>query len=293
MILVVGATGSLGRKVVKSLVASGEDVRAMTRVVSRADDLKALGARPVRGDLTDPDSLEFALRGASSVVMAAHSMLGRGAEASELIDDKGHRTLIDLAKAAGVEQMIYTSVLGASSDHPIDFWRTKARIERYLQDSGMTYTIVRAAAFMEIYGYLLIGKPIIEGKRVMLFGSGTNPRNMVAAEDVAKVVVGALRIPSLRGSTINVGGPQNLSGRDVVEIFERVSGRKAKIGRIPLTVARGMSRVIKPIHPGISRVIRSGVWAETTDQSFDPASLRSQIPITLTSLEDWAKNRTT
>ena len=291
MILVVGATGNLGRKVIRSLRASGEDVRAMTRVISKADELKSLGAQPVRGDLTDPESLEFALRGANSVVLAAHSLLGRGHDSSEAVDDEGHRALIDRAKSAGVEHIVYTSVLGASPDHPIDFMRTKARVEEHVKESGIKYTIVRPSSFMEIHAYMLIGKAVFEGKRVMLTGKGTNPRNFVAAEDVAKVVVGALKIPSLRGETIEVGGPENLTSHQVVEIFEKVSGRKARVRHVPASVIRGMARVMKPVHPGVSRIMKLSAWSETTDQTFDPSVLRTKIPITLTSLEQWARNR--
>ena len=291
MILVVGATGTLGRKVVRTLLASGEEVRAMTRVLAKVDELKALGARPVRANLADPESLEFAVRGARAVVAAAHSILGRGHDSSEAVDDEGHRSLIDAARAAGVDHFIYTSVFQASSDHPLDFWRTKARIERHLQDSGMTYTIVRPTSFMDMHAYQLIGKSVIEGKRAMLTGRGTNPRNFVASEDVAKVVVGALRIPSLRGQTIDVGGPQNLSGHDVVQVFERVSGRKAKVGHVPIRVLRILSRAVAPVHPGVSRIMRMAVISETTDQTFDPSVLRTKIPITLTSLESWARSR--
>lgn len=291
MILVVGATGTLGRKVVRTLLASGEEVRAMTRVLAKVDELKALGARPVRANLADPESLEFAVRGARAVVAAAHSILGRGHDSSEAVDDEGHRSLIDAARAAGVDHFIYTSVFQASSDHPLDFWRTKARIERHLQDSGMTYTIVRPTSFMDMHAYQLIGKSVIEGKRAMLTGRGTNPRNFVASEDVAKVVVGALRIPSLRGQTIDVGGPQNLSGHDVVQVFERVSGRKAKVGHVPIRALRILSRAVAPVHPGVSRIMRMAVISETTDQTFDPSVLRTKIPITLTSLESWARSR--
>ena len=291
MILVVGATGTLGRKVVRTLLASGEEVRAMTRVLAKVDELKALGARPVRANLADPESLEFAVRGARAVVAAAHSILGRGHESSEAVDDEGHRSLIDAAKSAGVEHFIYTSVFQASSDHPLDFWRTKARMERHLRDSGMTYTIVRPTSFMDMHAYQLIGKSVIEGKRAMLTGKGINPRNFVASEDVAKVVVGALRIPSLRGQIIDVGGPQNLSGHDVVQVFERVSGRKAKVGHVPIRALRIMSRAIAPVHPGVSRIMRMAVISETTDQTFDPSVLRTKIPITLTSLENWARSR--
>jgi uncharacterized protein YbjT (DUF2867 family) len=291
MILIVGATGTLGRKVTRTLRAAGDEVRAMTRSLAKADELKSLGAQPVRADLRDPESLEFALRGVRSVVAAAHSLLGRGAESSEAIDDEGHRRLIDAAKSAGVEHFVYTSVVGASLTHPIDFWRSKARIEQYLAESGMAHTIVRPTSFMEIHAYQLIGKAVLEGKRVVLFGRGRRRRNFVAADDVAKVVVGALKIPSLRGQTLEIGGPENLSAHDVIAIFERVGGRKAKVTHIPLPAVRAMSRVMQPIHPGISRVMKLGVINETRDQTFDPSGLRARIPITLTSLEEWARSR--
>src|SRR4029079_4885064 len=140
----------------------------------------ALGAKPVRADLRDPDALEFAVRGARVVIAAAHSLLGRGEESSEKIDDEGHRSLIDAAKSAGGEHCIYTSVIGASRDHPVDFWRSKARIEDYLRDSGLTYTIIRPTSFMETHAHMLLGKYVLENKRVLLLGSGKNKRNFVA-----------------------------------------------------------------------------------------------------------------
>ncbi|MDO8501635.1 MAG: SDR family oxidoreductase [Gemmatimonadaceae bacterium] len=291
MILIVGATGTLGGKVARTLLANGQPVRAMTRELANGDKLQSLGAKIVRGDLRDRESLDFALRGVSTVIAAAHSMLGKGEDASELVDDAGHRGLIESAKQAGVRHFIYTSVVGASPDHPVDFWRTKARVERYLQDSGLTWTIIRPTAFMEIHAYQLIGKPVMEGKRVVLFGPGRNPRNYVAAEDVAKVVVGALQIPSLRGEIIEVGGPENLTAHEIVQTFERVSGRKAKVTHLPLGVVRALSRAMKPLHPGVSRVLRVGVINETTDQTFDPSLMRSRVPVTLTRLEDWVRSR--
>ncbi len=291
VILVVGATGTLGRKVTRTLLASGEQVRAMTRVVANADNLKALGAQPVRADLRDIDSMEFALRGVRVVIAAAHSILGRGENSSEVVDDLGHRTLIDMAKGAGVEHFIYTSVIGASVDHSVDFWRRKGRVENHLRQSGLEYTIVRPTSFIEMHAYELIGKAVLTGKRVVLFGKGRNPRNFVAAEDVAKVIVGAMRVPSLRGEAIDVGGPENLSANQVVEVFERVGGRKAKVTHVPLTVARTMSRVLRPAHGGVSRIMRIAVMNETTDQTFDPSLMRTRVPVTLTRLEDWAKDR--
>jgi NADH dehydrogenase len=291
MILVVGATGILGRKVTRLLLRGGSQVRAMTRIVANADELKSLGAKPVRGDLRDPDALEFAVRGTRAVVASAHAMLGRRDASTDIIDYEGHCTLIDAAKAAKVEHFVYISVVNAALDHPIDFWRNKARVERYLRDSGMAFTIIRPTAFMDLHAYQLIGKPVVEGKRAVLFGKAVNPRNFVAAEDVAKVVNAALQLPSWRGEMVEIGGPENLSGNQVVETFARLSGRKAKVTHVPIPVLKGMSKAIKPVHPGISRVIESGILSETTDQRFDTAELLSRMPITLTTLEEWAQAR--
>ena len=291
MIVVVGATGSLGRLVTQKLLKRGESVRAMTRDRSKADDLKARGAHVVLGDLRDPESLQFAVRGAHAVVAAAHSILGRGPDASQIVDDLGHRSLIDAAKEAGVEHFIYTSVVGAAPDHPVDFWRTKARIERYLEESGLRYTILRPTAFMEIHAWELIGKAVSTGKRVILFGPGKNPRNFIAADDVANAVVLGLRIPELRGRTIEIGGPENLTAKEVVATFEKVTGKRAKVSKVPLPVLRTMSRVMKRVHPGLARAMRAGVVNETTDQTFDASLLRTRLPIGFTTLGDWARER--
>jgi uncharacterized protein YbjT (DUF2867 family) len=261
----------------------------MTRDRSKADDLKARGASLVLGDLRDPESLQFAARGARAVVSAAHSLLGRGEESSHLVDDVGHRALIDAAKEAGVEHFVYTSVWGAAPDHPIDFFRTKARIERYLEESGLRYTIIRPTAFMEVHAWQLIGEAVATGKRVKLVGPGKNPRNFIAADDAANAVALALKIPELRGRTLEIGGPENLTTRQVVATFERVTGRRAKVSSIPLPVARAMHPVAARLHPGIGRIMKLAVLNETTDQTFDVTMLRTRLPIGFTSLEDFAR----
>lgn len=289
MILVVGSTGSLGRHVVRKLLKRGESVRAMTRDRSKADDLKAAGAQIILGDLRDRESLEFAVRGARGVVAAAHSILGRGKASSKIVDDEGHRTLIDVAREEGVGHFVYTSAFGAAPNHEIDFWRTKARVEKYLEDSGLRYTIIRPTAFMEVHAWELIGKAVATGKRVVLFGGGTNPRNFIAASDAANAVVLALRIPELRGRVIEIGGPENLTGREVVATFEKVTGKRAKVSALPLPVVRAGATVASRLHPGIGRIMKVGVFHETSDQTFDVSGLRTRLPIGFTTLGDWAR----
>ena len=291
LILVTGGTGTLGTLTTRLLIDTGHRVRVMTRTQMKADDLKKRGASIVKGDLRDPESLEFALRGVTTVISSTHSILGKGDESSERIDDEGQRSLIDAAKQAGIAHFIYVSVYAAALDHPIDFWQTKARIERYLRDSGVPFTIIRPTAFMEMHAYELIGKFVETGKRVMMFGSGTNPRNFVSARDVAKIVVAATDDQRMRGEVVEIGGPENLSSNQVAEIFGSVSGKKAKVTHLPLTVARGVAAAAQKIHPGVSRVIKAAIVSESTDQTFDPSSLTAKYPLKLTALEDWARKR--
>lgn len=84
MILVVGATGVLGQKTARLLLADGHQVRAMTRVAERASDLAQQGAEVIVGDLVDPDSLARACRGVDRVFAAAHSFLGKGSTGRKL-----------------------------------------------------------------------------------------------------------------------------------------------------------------------------------------------------------------
>jgi len=286
VILIVGGTGTLGSETVRRLLAKGHAVKVMTRDPSKAEQLKKLGAEIVAGDLRDTESLERAVASADTVIAAAHSMVGRAKESSTAIDGAGHRALIDAAGKAGVRHFIYTSVAGASPDHPVDFWRTKAATEEYLQKSGLDYTIIRPTAFMQMHAYELIGKAVLTGRRVVLFGSAKNPRNFVAAEDVAQLLVLAAEDEQLRGQTIDIGGPENLSSSQVVSTFEKIGRAKAKITHVPLGVVRIMSRVFSPIHSGVSRVMNGIVVGETTDQRWDPKTL--EVPIKLTRLEDWA-----
>jgi uncharacterized protein YbjT (DUF2867 family) len=291
LILVTGGTGTLGTLVTRRLLETGHRVRVMTRTQSKADDLKKRGAAIVKGDLRDPESLEFALRGVTTVISATHSMLGKGENSSDIVDDEGMRSLIDNAKVAGVANFIFVSVFGASLDHPVDFWRTKARMERYLRESGMAYTIIRPTAFMEMHAQELIGKFVFKGQRVLLFGAGRNPRNFVAAADVAELVVRAVDDFGMRGDVIEIGGPENLTDRQAIAAFERASGKRAKVSSIPLSFLRMVSFALGRIHPGISRIIRSGIVAETTDQMFDPGLFLSRTSLPLTKLDDFARER--
>lgn len=290
-VTIVGATGLLGREAARQLIAAGWAVTAVTRHPHRAADLVRLGAEVRKADLLHPTSLPAACRGSDAVFAAAHSMLGRGRSRSEEVDGVGHRALIDAARVEGVRHFVYTSVFGASPDHPVDFWRTKYDIEQYLKTSGLAYTIVRPSAFMETHAHELLGKNILKFGRAIILGDGDKPTNFVAVRDVALLATVVLADPSAHGKTIDIGGPENLSRKEVVALYARLAGRRPKVTTIPAGVLTFLSTLTRSLHPGVSRVLRAGAVSGQLDQRFDPGELLQMYPLGLTRMEDFVRER--
>lgn len=292
MILVVGGSGTLGRVITRYLLSAGEAVRVMTRTPAKATALRDAGAEVVMGDLTDRESLVRACAGAEKVIAAAHSFLGRGYLASEHVDRIGHKKLIDIAKQSGASHLVYTSAyFNDSAFVTIPFVRIKQEVEKYLQESGLSYTILRPTAFMDFHAHVLIGMPVIQGKKVMLFGAGTRPRNFVAASDVAQLAVRALRDSSLANQTVDIGGPENLSSVDVVHIYETIAGRKARVAHVPAGVASVLARVARPFHAGVGQVLQMAAIGDLAEQRFDARDVQQRFGMRLNRLEDWARQQ--
>ena len=291
MILIVGASGRLGSVAAELLLAQGKSIRALTRTPLKLAHLKQQGAEVVRGDLRDPVSLLSACQGAEQVVAAAHALDGKGDNNPHTVDAAGNRHLIDAAKAAGVQHFIFISILGVSSDAPLEFFRIKYRTEEYLRASGLSFTILRPSAYMQLWAQL-IGQPIVAQGKTTIIGRGNNPINFVAVEDVARFVSIALDDPRARNTVIEVAGPENLTMNQLAEIFERASGRQAKKRHIPLPMIRVMSILMHPINPAMSRLIRNGIYMDTANLHHDTTETARTFGVKQTPFEEFARRAT-
>ena len=291
MILLVGASGRLGSVVAELLLAQGKAVRAMTRTPLTLTHLKQHGAEVVRGDLRDPASLLSACQGVEQVVAAAHALDGKGDNNPRTVDEVGNRQLIDAAKAAGAKHFLFVSILGVGPHAPLEFFRIKYRTEEYLRASGLNFTILRPGAYMELWTQL-IGQPLLEHGKATIFGRGNNPINFVSVEDVARFVSIALDDPRARNTAIEVGGPENLTMNQLAEIFERASGRQAKTRHIPLPLMRVMSILMQPLNPTMSRLIRNGIYMDTSNLHYDTTETARTFGVIQTPFEEIARRAT-
>jgi uncharacterized protein YbjT (DUF2867 family) len=292
-VLVVGATGVLGRHVIEKLRALGVPVRALVRDPARAADLAAPGVELVAGDLIDAASLARACAGADRVLAAAHSLLGRGRHASQYVDDAGHRALIAAARNAGVKRFVYTSAHGASPGHPIDFMRTKHAVEQAVRDSGLDAVILRPTAFMEHHVHNFNGKTVLDKGKAQLIGPGTKPRNFVSAADVAELAVRALLQDPPPFRTLAIGGPGHHGNAEVAAMYARAAGIEPRASHLPRGVAGVLSVVARPFHPGVARLLKlMSLPDDAFDETFDgAAALEREHGVRLTTVEDFVRER--
>lgn len=285
MILVAGGTGTLGTRLVSLLAGRGEQVRVLTRDRSRAAHLDARAAIAV-GDTGNPESLRRAAEGARTVISAIQGFAGTPGASPANVDRDGNRNLIRAALAAGTTHMILISVRDASSGHPMTLMRMKYAAEQELISSGLAWTIIRPSAYIETWCEVL-GRPLLDNGKGMVFGRGRNPVNWVSAWDVARFADLAVTDPALRGQVIEVGGQENLTMTEFVHAFQHETGADGKIRRIPRPLLRAGSVLARPVSPATARQIQAALIMDTRPQALDAMAIRRRYPaIPVTRLAD-------
>lgn len=291
MILVAGGTGTLGRSLIPRLIDRGESVRVLTRGVPAEGHPLAAGVEAVIGDVRDREAVDRAMTGVRTVVSAIQGFGGPGAGGVRAIDGQGNANLIAAAEAAGVDQFVLLSIDQASPDHPSELFRVKAEAERRLHTSSLAWTIVRPTAYQETW-LELIGRPLVETGSTRIFGRGRNPINFVSVEDVAGIVDLALFDPALRGSTIEVAGPEDVSFEAFVETIRRVTGATGTVSHVPLPMMRLLAALLRPVKPILASQIGMAVVMDTRDMTADAADRARRFPsVPVTRLEQVTARR--
>lgn len=292
MILLVGASGRLGRAVAERMLDENIAFRAACRNPRKAQWLSDRGVTVVPLDLQSGAAVVGLMDGMSKVITCIHGLLGRSRLSIRRVDVDGHRLLIDAAAKAGMQRFVFISASGASSSHPSEFWRAKAQTESYLKLSGLDYVILRPSAFMDLYAHDLIGASVLRGRTAVLLGDGTTPRNMIAVSDVADVAVKALMRDDLSCRSIDVGGLDNPTEREVAALYAHLSGKKNSVRTIPTLALKMLSTLIDPFHAGVGHLLRLPLQlAGRTDLCVEPSALMEELGISPVSLRKFVRRK--
>lgn len=241
-LLVVGATGTLGRQVVRRSLDEGHQVRCLVRSLRKATFLKEWGAQVVQGDLCAPETLPAALEGITAVIDAATSR-PTDSLSIKAVDWDGKVALIQASVAAGVDRFIFFSILNAEQYPNVPLMEIKRCTELFLEEAGLNYTILRPCGFMQgLIGQYAI--PILDGQAVWITGN-SSPIAYMDTQDIAKFAVRALEVPETQNQSFPVVGTRAWETYEIIRLCERLSGKEAKIARLPLNFLRGVRRVLR------------------------------------------------
>lgn len=290
MYLVVGATGSLGGRIARGLLAQGKAVRLLDRRnpislelaqqgrANSAASLIAAGAQAVPGDLKDPASLEAALKGVDTAITTATAIQRGGDDTVPAVDLQGTLALIEAAKAAGVRRFIYTSISSAAPGHPSPLYHIKGVCETALQESGLEFTILAPSVFMEIWIGMIVGVPLMAQQPISLIGRGDHRQNFVSEADVAAFALAAADNPRAANQRISIGGPASYTWTEVVNAAGHAMGRQLPVQCLPL----GSELPLLP--PTVSELLNG---METFETFVDMTETAPAYGVRLTTLDEF------
>ncbi len=230
-VLVVGATGMLGRPVVRRLVEEPFAVRALVRDPKRAGPLLPEACEMVAGDLRDARSLERALAGVDAVyINLAAPRSPRRAD----LEREGVPLIVTAARRAGVRRLLKISFMGVPEASEA-WWQVahKAESERAIVDSGLDYVIFRPTWLMESIPLFM------RGRRLLVPKTPSDPVYWIAGDDYARQVAAALRAGPNRIYTIQ--GPEPVSFRQAADRFAAACRPPLRVAEIPLWVVRPLA----------------------------------------------------
>ncbi|SMR81845.1 Uncharacterized conserved protein YbjT, contains NAD(P)-binding and DUF2867 domains [Aliiroseovarius halocynthiae] len=239
-VMIAGATGYLGRYLVKAFLARGYHVSALVRPASKADFPD--GVRVIYGEATKPETLYGVFDGVELVV----SSLGLTRQTDKLsyddVDYQANLNLLRAAEVANVQKFAYVHVL-TRTDARSELVQAKSRFVTALQASSIASLVVRPGGYFvdiaEVFNMARSG-------RVWMVGDGALKINPIHGADLAKAIADAVEAGEV---DIEVGGPEILSMDDVAKLAFATLRTTPKITYIPAWILRVVLRVVKPFAP--------------------------------------------
>lgn len=236
MFLVTGATGQLGSRIVQQLRLKEVPVRSFVRLMSDFAELEYRGSEIFIGELTQQRDIEKAMQGVQYVI-SAHG------GASVALNYRANIDLIDAAKAAGVQHFVFISVLGVDrgyEDAPV--FKAKREVEKYLQASGLNYTILRPSGLAS--NLLPLAERFRQTGTYLLIGDPQHRTSIISTDDLARIAIESTTIEAARNQIFAVGSAEILQRKAVPEIFGRIFDRDPIIINVPLFVFDALRGVI-------------------------------------------------
>jgi len=243
LVTVFGGSGFIGRNFIRLMAKTGAPVRVAVRDPNAAGFLRPMGdvgqIALVQANLRVPETVAAACAGADIVVNLVGILAERGRQNFRAIHEVGARTIAEAAKAAGAQQLIHLSALGASSQALSRYARSKSAGEAAIRHVFPNATILRPSVvfgpddnFFNQFATLARHFPVLP-----LIGGGKTKIQPVYVGDIAAAMMQIAQNPSLRGKTYDLGGPRTYTWREIMQLVCRETQRHRSLLPVPYSLA--------------------------------------------------------
>jgi len=268
LILLTGATGSIGSRLLPRLLEAGHDVRCLVREPRRLGDQR-VNVQITMGDLrelSDPYLLRQAMRGIDTVIHLAASIRDQPPYRVEELNGLATVRLLEAAERAGVKRFVFFSALNASSVQRTRFFRAKWIAEQAVKASPLETTIFRPSiVFDQSDPWITLLRRFTFLPVIPVSGDGASLYQPIWADDVARTVIKSLESPGTK--EVELVGPQTLSYSQMSTLVGELSGRPRRLWHVPLPV----------VHLGLSTL--HSIFKEAVFATWQEAELM-QVPMT-------------
>jgi NADH dehydrogenase len=243
LVTVFGGSGFLGRHVVRALAKRDYRIRIAVRRPELAFHLQPIGRvgqiHAVQANLRYPASVEAAMRGSSVAINLVGILAEGGAQTFDAVQARGAETVAKAAQAAG-SRTVHVSAIGANEESPSRYARAKAAGEQAVLSAVPSATIMRPSVvfgpedqFTNRFAALAQMSPMLP-----LIGGGKTRMQPVYVGDVATAVADAVDGKAKAGATYELGGPEVLTMREIMEIIMKITGRDRALVSLPFGLAK-------------------------------------------------------
>lgn len=274
-ILVTGATGFIGRRLVPALLDAGHGVRAMTRRPEAYDG----PGEAVGGDVHDASTLAPALEGVDVAYYLVHSL---DADDFEARDAAAAHAFGEAAADAGVRQIVYLGGLGADDEDLSAHLRSRREVEGLLGAGGVPVTVLRAGIVVGRGGVSWeLTRQLVKNLPAMVVPRWAATRTQpIAVDDVIRYLVGVADEPRALGRVFEIGGPETMTYVEMLEVASEVArGHRTPIVRVPVLTPRLSSYWLSLVTDVDVTTGRNLIESMGTEVVVTDRSIRGLVPV--------------